>query len=77
MSQVPRTFAKHPGAQRKGQKVHCTLGGIYLLDNEASLKALLESPLAAQVTGHPALSDLSVKQSDAMEGATAVTRGPV
>lgn len=52
-------------------------GGIYLFDDEASVKALLESPLAAQVTNHPALSDFSVKQFDVMEDVTAITRGPV
>jgi len=52
-------------------------GGIYLFEDEASVKAFLEGPLAAQVTSHPALSDFSVKQFDVMEKVTAVTRGPV
>ena len=52
-------------------------GGIYLFNDEASLKAFLEGPLVAQVTSHPALSDFSVKQFDAMEKLTAITRGPV
>ena len=52
-------------------------GGIYLFDDEASVKALLEGPLAAQVISHPALSDFSVKQFDVMEDMTAITRGPV
>jgi hypothetical protein len=52
-------------------------GGIMLFDNEASAKAYLAGPLAAKVTGHPALSDFSVKQFNVMEGETATTRGPV
>ena len=52
-------------------------GGIYLFDDDASVKAFLEGPLAAQVTSHPALSDFSVKQFDVMENVTAITRGPV
>jgi len=52
-------------------------GGIYLFNDEASLKAFLEGPLVAQVTSHPALSDFSVKQFDVMGNVTAVTRGPV
>ncbi len=52
-------------------------GGIYLFDDEASVQAYLEGPLAAQVTTHPALSDFSVKQFDIMEGVTATTRGPI
>ena len=51
-------------------------GGIYLFDDEASVKALLEGPLAAQVISHPALSDFSVKKFDVMEAVTAITRGP-
>lgn len=52
-------------------------GGIYLFDDEASLNKMLERPLAAQVTGHPALSDFSVKQFDVMDDVTATTHGPV
>ncbi len=52
-------------------------GGIYYFDDEASVNAFLAGPLAAQVTGHPALSDFSVKQFDVMENVTAITRGPI
>ena len=52
-------------------------GGIMLFDDEASAKAFLDGPLAAKVTGHPALSDFSVKQFDVMEDQTGITRGPV
>lgn len=52
-------------------------GGIYLFDNEASVKAYLEGPVVAKVTSHPALSDFSVKQFDVMDEVTAITRGPV
>ena len=52
-------------------------GGIMLFDDEASAKAYLAGPLAAKVTGHPALSDFSVKEFEVMEGETTITRGPV
>ena len=52
-------------------------GGIYFFQDEASLKAMLDGPLAAQVMNHPALSDFSLKQFDVMEDVTAITRGPV
>jgi hypothetical protein len=52
-------------------------GGIHLFEDEASVKAYLEGPLAAQVTSHPALSDFSVKQFDVMDDLTAITRGLV
>ena len=52
-------------------------GGVFLFDDEASMQAFLEGPIAAQVTGHPALSDFSVKQFDIMEAESRVTRGPV
>ena len=52
-------------------------GGIYFLEDEASLKALLEGPLTAKVVSHPALSDFSVKHFDVMEDITTITRGPI
>jgi len=52
-------------------------GGIYLFEDETSLQAFLEGPLAAQVKGHPAFDDLTAKQFEVMTNATATTRGPV
>lgn len=52
-------------------------GGIMLFDDEASLKAYLDGPIAAQIVSHPALSDFSVKQFGMMEAETAITRGPI
>jgi len=52
-------------------------GGIHLFEDEASVNAYLEGPIAAQVISHPALSDFSVKQFDIMEDQTKITRGPV
>jgi hypothetical protein len=52
-------------------------GGIYLFNNESSLKAYLDGPLAGQVKSHPAISDMSAKVFDVMDKVTAITRGPV
>ena len=52
-------------------------GGIYFFDNASSLESFLSGELAATVSNHPALSDMSVKQFDIMEKITATTRGPV
>ena len=52
-------------------------GGIYLFEDEASVQAYLDGPLAAGVIDHPALSEFTVKQFDVMAGVTEVTRGPV
>ena len=52
-------------------------GGIYFFQDDASLKAMLDGPLAAQVMSHPALSDFDAKIFDVMEEVTTVTRGPV
>lgn len=52
-------------------------GGVYLFDDEASVDAYLSGPIVAQVTGHPALSDFSVKKFGIMEQFTEITRGPV
>jgi hypothetical protein len=52
-------------------------GGIYLFNDESSLENFLAGPLAAQVSSHPALSDMSVKRFDVMPDLTAITRGPI
>jgi hypothetical protein len=52
-------------------------GGIMLFDDESSLKAFLESPLASKVTGHPALSEMSVKSFGIMGKVSSITRGPL
>ena len=52
-------------------------GGIYLFEDESSMQAFLDGPLAAAVSAHPALSDMSVKQFSAMEEITNITRGPI
>jgi len=52
-------------------------GGIYFFEDETSLQDYLKSPLAEQVTNHPALSNFSVKAFEVMSSPTSVTRGPV
>lgn len=52
-------------------------GGIMLFEDQASLDAFLQGPLAAKVTGNPALSAFSVRQFGVMKDQTAITRGPV
>jgi roadblock/LC7 domain-containing protein len=39
--------------------------------------AAMTAQFCATVTGHPVLSDFSVKQFDVMADETAITRGPV
>ena len=73
-------FAAVPGLRWKIWMINAEegeAGGIYYFDDEASVNNMLSGTLAAQVTGHPALSDFSVKQFDVMEKVTAITRGPV
>lgn len=52
-------------------------GGIYLFNDNSSLKSFLEGPLAATVQNHPAISDMTAKQFDVMTDVTAITRGPI
>ena len=73
-------FAALPGLRWKVWMINeaeSEAGGIYIFDDETSLQAYLDGPLAAQVTSHPALSDFSVKIFDVMDELTAITRGPV
>jgi hypothetical protein len=52
------------------------VGGICLFDDEASLQAYLDGPVAA-LKDDPTLSDISVKQFDVMEEHSAITRAPI
>ena len=52
-------------------------GGIYLFENEESLKAFLGGPLISGVKNHPALSNFSVKHFDMLDAITKITRGPI
>ena len=80
VSPMAGDFADVPGLRWKVwlmNEAESEAGGIFLFNDEASLQTFLDGPLAAAVTGHPALSDFSVRQSDVMESPTAVTRGPL
>jgi hypothetical protein len=80
VSPLADQFAVVPGLRWKIWIINETeseAGGLYYFDDEASLKGLLDSDLAAGVINHPALSDFSVKTFAVMDEVTAVTRGPV
>jgi hypothetical protein len=80
VSALAEAYASVPGLRWKVwilNEAEKEAGGIYYLEDEASLKALLEGPLTAKVVSHPALSDFSVKHFDVMEDITAITRGPI
>jgi hypothetical protein len=73
-------FARLPGLRWKIWLMNETegeAGGIYLFEDESSVQAYLEGPLAAAVMAHPALSNLTAKSFAVIEDCTAVTRGPV
>ncbi len=73
-------FAEVPGLRWKVwllNESESEAGGIYLFEDKSSLEAFLAGPLAAQVSSHPAFSDMSVKPFEVMTDVTAITRGPV
>ncbi len=51
--------------------------GIYLFEDEASAQAFLEGPIIAEVSKHPALSDINAKQFGVIDEFSAITRGPI
>lgn len=52
-------------------------GGVYLFMDDPSLDEFLAGPIVAQIQGHPALSELSVKRFEVMGEVTDTTRGPI
>ena len=52
-------------------------GGIYLFDDTAALAAFLEGPIVARLKAHPAMREVQIKQFNAWEELTKVTRGPI
>ncbi len=52
-------------------------GGFYCFDTREAADAYLDGPIVANLKSAPFAHDVSVKQFDYLETATAVTRGPV
>jgi len=80
VSALADNFAALPGLRWKVwimNEAEKEAGGIYMFEDEASVKAYLDGPLAAGVISHPALSDFSVKQFDVMDDLSRITRGPI
>ena len=73
-------ISKMPGLRWKIWSLNEGTGdfaGIYLFDDEESLQTYLEGPIIAEVSKHPALSDISAKQFGVIDEFSAITRGPV
>jgi len=73
-------IAKLPGLRWKIwslSEATSEFAGIYLFDDAGSVQAYLEGPIIAEVSNHPALSDISVKQFGVIDEFSAITRGPV
>jgi len=73
-------IAKLPGLRWKIWSLNeatSEFAGIYLFDDAGSVQAYLEGPIIAEVSNHPALSDISVKQFGVIDEFSAITRGPV
>ena len=51
--------------------------GVYLFENEESMKSYLDGPIVAAMKEKKAFTDINVKTFDVVEEATAITRGPV
>jgi len=77
---LAKPIAEVPGLRWKIwslNEVTSEFAGIYLFDDKESVQAYLEGPIIAQVSKHPALSDISAKQFGVIDEFSAITRGPV
>jgi Putative mono-oxygenase ydhR len=73
-------FAEVPGCRWKIWLINeakSEAGGIYLFEDEHSLKAFLKSPLVSAIKNYPAFSDFNVKYFDTLDAITKITRGPI
>ena len=73
-------IAKVPGLRWKIwslNEAQSEFAGIYLFDDADSVQVYLDGPIIAEVSKHPALSDISVKQFGVIDEFSAITRGPV
>jgi hypothetical protein len=73
-------IAKVPGLRWKIWSLNeatSEFAGIYLFDDADSVQVYLEGPIIAEVSKHPALSDISVNQFGVIDEFSAITRGPV
>ena len=52
-------------------------GGIYLFESEAAAQAYLAGPIVAALKSSPAVSNISAKLFDVLEGHTTITHGPL
>lgn len=52
-------------------------GGIYLFEDDSSLKKYTEGEIVKTIMSHPAVSDINVKIFDVMEKHTKTTCGPI
>ena len=52
-------------------------GGIYLFDDSAAVETFLTGPIVAKLKSHSAIRSVQIKQFDAWEELTKVTRGPI
>ncbi|HET7239069.1 MAG TPA: YdhR family protein [Terrimicrobiaceae bacterium] len=52
-------------------------GGIYLFEDEQSVRAYLEGPIVAALKSSPVLTELNVQTFSVLEGPSAMTRGPI
>jgi len=52
-------------------------GGIYLFEDDASVKAFLQGEIVAGLKSNPAVSDIAAKVFDILLEHTKITRGPV
>jgi hypothetical protein len=80
VSTMAEQFAKVDGLRWKIwilNKDNSEAGAFYMFESQSAVDAFLNGPLVAQISSHPAVSNLSAKSFEIMKEVTAVTRGPI
>ena len=78
--EVAQPIAEVPGLRWKVwlmNEAEHEAGGIYVFESEATAQSYLAGPIVGALKSSPAVSNISAKLFDILEGHSSITRGPV
>ena len=80
MAFLASDFTNIPGLRWKIwmiNEIRGEAGELYLFEEEASMHTFMEGPIAKEITNHPMIDQVSIRQYRVMDDVTAKTPGPM